>query len=598
MSNMDGGPGTGLGGSLGARVAELVARATVSTRSRLAPHTRAVALSVMGDFTDLMSDEAREALGPLLEQLASDPQVGPQAQALVRFLARRRGQWQMLAASTTTGAAMGGGLLNLVTNELNPAILRLIGANPNGVLTPTDAALATARNIPGPPTWKDEAAAGGINERRFNAMVELNRTLPALGELLEGVNRGLFTLERAVRTLQRAGFRNEDIPSLMELRHRELTPEQLADAWNRSVVTTAQGRELAARSGMRAEDFDRLTEIGGQPLGIQDLLTAQRRGIIDAERARRGWVQGPVRNEWFDVAQELQYSPMSTVDAADAVNQGILDEAAGRRIAEENGLRAADFDTLIKAAGLPPGVELATEALNRGLLTEGQFRTAFLESRLKNRYVELYMQLRYRVMPQETVLRLYRTGVFTRDQTVVRLGWAGYSPQDSAALVASVDAGASDSTVELTKTEVLSLYADRVVNEASARGMLTTLGLSEGEVELLLTLADARRERKYVDAVTTRVRAGYVAGRLDQTEASGLLDRLRVPVRQRDDLFTLWDLERDANTRGLTVAQVQAALKRGLIDAPGALSRLAWLGYSPEDANILVALVSAAPQQP
>lgn len=315
---------------------------------------------------------------------------------------------------------------------------------------------------------------------------------------------------------------------------------------------------------------------------------AQRRGIIDQARARRGWVQGPVRNEWFDVAQEMQYQPMTTVDAADAVNQGHMTLEQGRTVASWNGLMPEHFETLIQNAGLPPGVELATEAWNRGLITEDEFTTAFLESRLKNRYVPLYKDLRWRVIPQETVRRLFRLGVYTREQTLERLKWAGFSPEDREALVAAEELGDADANRDLTKTEIVALYTDQAIGRDDAQGMLIDLGYSETEVGWLLAIADLRRAKRYTDAVIARVRAGYVAYRLDPTDAASIMDQLHVPAAQREELINLWDLERLATTRGLTAAQIKAAVKKSLITQADGVERLMQQGYDQADAELLL----------
>lgn len=578
----------GVGGTIASRIAGHLQRALVMTRQQLGPHQAGVAQVILRDFTNHVSDELRGVLGSLWAEFAADPGMDPRLKALMGKLATERGQAWAWAAGSTTSIALGGGVTAWVTNYLQPVISSSIRASPNLPLSPADAAHAVARGVWSRDRAERDASGQGLNEDRFGRLVELNRVYPAIGELLELYGRHHIPEGVFRAWAQRQGMPADISAVLANLAKTHISLQDGAAMWNRSIVDTNQLRLLALRGGYDPGDADRYAELAGEPLPVQDLLTALRRGVIDEGRARRGWVQGPTRNEWFDVALRLQFAPMSTVDAADSVNQGHMSKEEGARIAHENGLRPEHFDTLIENAGLPPGVELATEALNRGLLTESQFRQAFLESRLKNRYVSLYEELRWRVIPQETVRRLYRKGVYTRDQAAERLKWNGFSPEDREALLLAEDTETDASTKELTKAEILSLLSDRAVDEATAREMLLALEYSPAEVEWLVTIAYLRRTRKYMDAVIARARAGYVAGRLGVSEVTSLMDSLRVPVDQREELISLWDLERVATTRGLTPAQVRAAMRKGLIDQADAVERLVRDGYSAVDAEVLL----------
>lgn len=585
---------SGIGGTIASRVAAHLAKAVTTAKVELGPHQASVVQRILADFTNHVSDEVRGAMGPLWMTIAESPDSAPWLRELARSLGQERGQAWAWIAGTATSAAMGGGLMSLLTNELQPTVGALIRANPNMPFAPADAALIESRGTwSGPDLWTD-AAQFGLNRDRFNALVAVQHAVLTPVDILTLIARGEISEKQAGEYLSRAGWDPHHAQVLLSLAPNHVSVQDAAQMFNRSIVDMEEVERLARKGGYSPEVAKWYAELAGQPLPIQDAMTALRRGIITTDQARRAWIQGPVRNEWFDAAEKLQYSPMSTVDAADAVNQGHMSLDEGRQIAEWNGLMGEHFDTLIEIAGLPPGVELATEALNRGLLTEEQFRTAFLESRLKNRYVDLYMKLRWRVMPPETVRRIYRDGGFTKEQAIERLQWAGYSPEDAAAQLAAEHSDASAADRELTKSEVLALYSDRGISEAEAKDWLSALGYSEESIGLQLILADLRRVRRYSDAVANRVRAAYVAGRTTYDEVVGILDSLRVPAEQREEMISLWDLERQATTKGLTVAQVQAATKRGLLSPAEASAELTAQGYSERDASILLALATPA----
>lgn len=580
------------GGGWAAKLARVVADASVYSRLRMGPHAKSVALSALGDFTDLMSDESKDAIGPLLEKISAEPDLSPEARALVDFMAYKRGQWQALAASSATGVAFAGGIVNLLTNELNPVILRLIAANPNNVISAADAAAAAARGIEGPPTWDVEANKNGIDDTRFARLVEMNQAMPAVTHILDMVNRGTIGENVARHYLRRHGFQEREQGNILATRRFVLSPADLGAMWNRGIVDTEEGARIAAQSGMSEQDFKRVIELGGEPLPPADLGEAMRRGFINKERYRRGIVQGPIRAEWFDVLDKLQYSRMSTVDAADAVNQGHMSLDEGKQIAEENGLVATDFATLIANAGLPPGIDFATEALNRGLISEDEFRTMFLESRIKNRYLPLMLKMRTRIIPQETVRLLYRNGVYPKADALRTLMQHGFSQQDAAALLSLEETRQDDTTKELTRSQIVDMYDQQILDAATARELLVGLGYAESNVDLMIALADVKRVQRVVNAAVTRIRSAFTTGKIDETEASGQLDRLGVSPDQRDELLMVWDIDRTTVTKTLTAAQIRQAKTKNLITVDEALARLTAQGYDPIDAQLYLQLTA------
>jgi len=596
MSNGDSGLAASLGGTVGSRVARIVADATAVTRQKMAPHQAAVAQKILADFTNHVSDELRGVLGPLWNQIADDPETPDVMKAVAGKLGNERGQAWAWLAGTTTSIGMGAGIGAYFTNLLAPTLGAAIAATPNIRLSPVDAAAANIRGLSwGPDLWED-AGTGGINRDRFRVLQALQSLTLGPAEVMELLNRKLISSDDAAGMFKRSGWLHDHADYFFKLRERIVTTPDVAAMWNRGILTEAEAVHMGALDGSTADNVKRFLELGGEPPPLQELLLAWRRGIITEAQVDRAIKQSPIRFEWIDVVKALQWQPLPASEAADAVNQGHMTREAAHRVAAESGIRPDDFDIIIENAGLPPGVELATEAWNRGLLTEAEFESAFLESRLKNRFVPLYKALRWRTVPQETVRRLYREKIITRDQALRRLADVGFSPEDREALLLSEETGSSDSTKELSKTEILGLYADRAIGADDATAFLSALGYADGEVQWLLTLAEIRRSRKYSDAVVARVRAGYVAHRLDSNDASSIMDSLRIPADQRDELISLWDLERLALTKGLTTAQIQTALRRGLIDQAGALARFTEQGYSDDDAAILVSLTAPAPR--
>lgn len=577
-----------LGAGVAGKLADVVVRSKTAATERLAPHYARVGAQILESFFDLTGGEVKATVAPVWAMVADHPDAPDWLRRTGAFVARGHGQWQTLLAGTATGAAMGGGLGALITNEMNPAILPLIADNPHGVLAPADAAAVTARHIEVPWSPSHEARYTGIDASRFDALVALQSTVMSYVEVLDLLNRGAFTDGSALNAMLRAGWDRDQAALVLRLRRQLLSVQDLAAMANRNIVTDEQGRELAALTGWTGQDFDRFNLLGGEPPDLQSVILAWRRGIITENDVNRAIIQGPIRKEWIPTVKALQWDPLPLTEAADAVNQGHLSMAAATAIAAQNGLQAKDFAVIVDNAGIPPGPQEALDWVNRGLITEGEFRTAFLESRIKNKYIDLYLKSRTAVIPAETVGVMLRRGVITTDRAVALWVEHGYTDQDAADLAANASAAKTASTRDLTQAQVVALYADREITTDEATAMLAALGYDDTEVSWVLDLADLNRFARLSAALISKVRSQYVTRHITAETALTTLDASGINPDQRDDLMTLWNLERDVITKDLTPAQIVAAAKGGNMDPATALDRLVGQGYAPDDARILL----------
>ena len=580
------------GGGLAAKFAKTVADATVYTRQKMGPHQNQLVQKALADFTNHVSDEIRGIMGPLWQELADQEETPTHLRPLFQSLATERGQAFAWLAGSIVGGSMSVGLGGILNNMLAPVVQKILSGDPNLQLTPNDAANLVARGLWNTETGYAEAGRSGVSRERFAALSQLAASRPAVGEVLELARRGDITDDKARGMLKTNGIDRNDADLLLRLQRTHLTPDQAAAMWNRDVLTTTQGRAIAALWGLSAEDFDRLTLLGGDPLPPQDLGTAYRRGIISRDRFEKGIIQGPLRKEWFDVLEELQISRMSTIDAADGVNQGYVPLAEARKIARENGLDPDDFETLVLMAGQPPGIEFAQEALNRGVITKAEFDTMFLESRIKNRYLDLLYAMRIRLIPQETARVAYRKGVYSREKLISTLQAHGFSPEDAATLAEMEDVGGDDTTRELTRAQIVDLYEEGIFAQETALELLRGMGYSEEHSLAMIELVDLKNVRKYINSAITRIRSSYLAGKIDVNDASAQLDAFGIQPSQRDTYLDIWTIDRDTVTKSLTASQIRQAAKMGLITDVEAIGRLVGQGYAPDDATLYLQLTA------
>lgn len=587
-------PGTVLGARLADRLAEAVTRATVDVRGRLASQSRDIAVKAFTEATNHVSDEVRAVAGDLFAGLARDPGVDPAIRPLLHHLGHTRGQAYGWIGGAAMGAAMGAGLMDLISNWLSEPVGALIAQNPRSTLSPEQVAALVARSIPVAIDTTHEAARKGVNRDRLNALAALHQGPPPLEMVLSQLNRHVITEAEARTTMADLAIRPDYHDQILRMRHMHLTPELAASAWARNLLTPQQVYETAAKSGIGQADADTLIGLAGEPPPLEAVIQAWRRNILTEADVDRAIIQGPIRNEWIPAMKALQTLPLPAEVAAAAVTQGHLSVDQGAAKAALSGITLEDFRIIVETAGLPPGLEWAAEAFNRGIITDEQYDEMFLASRIKNKYIPFMRQMRTRLISAETVRLMYRNGVYPLDAAVATLLGHGYTDVDARAMLALEDVRRTEGTRELTRAQILQLFDNDIIDESMARGMLTDLGFGEDEINWMLALTEVAKTQRFVTALVTRIRTGFIAGNVTEDEAAQLMDNAGVGAIAIGSAIQLWTLEREALAANLTVSQIQQALKRGLLSDGEAVDRYRRRGYTDRDAQILVALARPA----
>lgn len=582
-----------LGGKLGGRVADIVSRVMVDHAQRARPERVKLGMAMQDEFFRLTGNEVASTIGPFFRAVSDHPDAPDWLKRTGAFIANGKGQWATLAAGAATGSLMGSGLLNVFTNWMQPAIGELIREKPNLPLSPADAAAAEVRGLTwGPDLWTD-AGQAGVNEDRFRVLMQLQSQTLQLTEILELLNRGHIDTSEAIALFRRAGWTAAHYSSLLQLRRTLLTVQDAAAMWNRDILDDAAGRAIAAQNGYLPEDFDKFAALGGEPPDTTSLILAWQRGVINESDVDRALIQGPLRREWIPVIKNLRYGPLAPQELADAVNQGHMDMEVARGVATQSGVRPEDFDVIVANAGIPPGPQEALDWVRRGLITADDFRTAFLESRIKNKYIDLYLASLPILLTRTEITSLYSKGAMTQAQAAERLLLLGYSTDNASIILTGASHEKTTVQRDLTKSELLELYTDQAITADELTTALASEGYSADEAAEYIQLADLRRSRKFWNAAVSRIKAAYVTRRLDVNEASSALDSLNIAPDARDGYIALWDIERGVVTKELTTAEIVRAAKAGIFDVNTATTRIVGQGYSQEDAVVLLKLGKA-----
>lgn len=383
-----------------------------------------------------------------------------------------------------------------------------------------------------------------------------------------------------------------------------LSPAELADMVNRAIVSEGDASAYAKQSGVSPSDFARLVEAAGEAPAVGDLVEALRRDIIpehgsgpDAVSFEQGIKETRVRNKWTAMLRQLGVKQPSPGDALDALLQGQLPEDRARELYALFGGDPEHFTWLFDTRGQGPTPTEAAEMANRGVIPwEGQgpdvtsFEQAFLEGPDRNKWLPAWRAIATALPPARTTTALLRNGTIDDATAADWFRRTGLSPDAAQAYVEDAHHVKAQSARELAKGDILQLYRDQMISAEQATAWLRQWGLAPDQVALELAAQDQRRAIQAVDQVVSRLHTLYVNRKIGKDDVTQAFGQIGLPAPQQDQLLANWDVERGANVKVLSAAEVASAFFYQVIDQSEATAELVGQGYTPRDAWILLSV--------
>jgi hypothetical protein len=484
---------------------------------------------------------------------------------------------------------------NVVQPAILPAQHAVADALQTEIFDPQTAAQLESKGIIDNAYGRSEAAGGNLSGEHYDKLVDAAQDRPALAELIELLRRGEITQADYADALKHHGIPVEWIDRLGALSRSMLSPADLALANLRGFMDYGTARDYAAVLGIVEPDFQTLISNTGEPPGSEMLMEALRRGFIDEATFEHGIRQSRVRDEWIPTMRDLRLSPMSTADAVRAVVEDYISDDQGAAIAAQNGLIPEHWRPLVDSWGRPLSHEQMMTLYHRGEATLDEVRQAFRESDLKNKYIDQAIQLSRQLIPERTIVSMIDHGVVTNDEGVDLLLIHGYTREDADRLVALGVAQRTTSHKILSKSDVLTMYADALLNRAQATDHLSALGYQAADVSAMLDLADYKRKASTLKIVERGIQASLKAHHITQQQALTQLQDAGLDHAQAQVLVDEWLQERRVATRSLTEKQIVDAIGSKIFTADDGRVRLQALGFSAGDVDVIFKLNGIEP---
>lgn len=374
---------------------------------------------------------------------------------------------------------------------------------------------------------------------------------------------------------------NEKFPS------QPIGPSAAAEGFARGYAGRGWAQQEALFSGVRAEAFDVLADVASSTPGIGELLTMLQRRLIGPGEVALGLGQLGIRAEWIERIIGLAHAPMPGSVGVEAVLKGVLDEGTGAAIWALAGGRATDFGLAVEAAGNAIGVEAAGRLFSHGLISEGQLSQVIRYSHINPKFEPIAELLRFHWLSAFQVHNLVQNGTIDSPTAKRWLIEDGYSAEQAEALSHSSQKPSTKKAKTATESLIIDTFEAGFASRDTTVQHLVDIGYTPGAADILLDAYDARQALSAMKTASGKVHQAFLARRIDKQTASTDLDRIGVHPNVRDRIIADWEVEKETDFKVLSVAQVGAMLKQGILAPEQATQRWRDMGYSAGDADLL-----------
>jgi len=419
---------------------------------------------------------------------------------------------------------------------------------------------------------------------------------------------GLPWLGTVIHTKHPAEFERIGLDSKAWVRPTPLDSASTLEHMRRFPDSANQLRVNLERAGLSDERIEQLLSITYKPLGLAENLVALRREFISPEVFNDKLRALGLAQDDIELAEKLsmQLPPIGDLIRMvvrdtfepDVVEEGKLSEGFDTfpvEFAEQQGINPYWSEKYWQAHWELPSLNQGFEMLHRGKIDEAQLIALFKAADLAPGYWEPMQQIAFRPYSRVDVRRMHLFGVLDESQVLTSYLDLGYDQEKAQALTDfTIAYNESSKKVEkvkerdLTKSDIIGMYNDGLLETAPALAYLIDLGFSNGEATVLIEREDLQAEVKERKADIQNVIEQAKIKAITYEEAQDRLAGLDLTRTETNKALSALARASQTRTKTPSKSDLDSWLGLNLITSGDYAEELRTLGYADRYVSLYV----------
>jgi len=382
--------------------------------------------------------------------------------------------------------------------------------------------------------------------------------------LVQAYFRGTISDDLLYDSLHKWGYTDEFIDALLRTNESPLSPEYYLQHWLRFADSdSALGIQLR-RHGFNDNDVEKLKQLAFYIPPPQDLIHMAVREAFTPEIA-----------ETFG-----QYEQFPPAFAEWALKLGISDDWAKAYWASHWEL---------------PSLQMGFEMLHRRIINDSMLDMLMRAQDVMPFWREKLKLISYNPYTRVDVRRMFNVDVLSEQDVYDTYRDLGYDHEHALRLQEFTIKNRRQESKDISKTEILKGYNNKIFTHNETAYMLVALGYSQDETDYLLALEDAKfaeeEEKIAIELLQTKHKAGQIS--LDEFRIG--LGKLNLPANRIDLLVAKQGLVGTIKATLPTKEDIIRWYNMGKIDSSEAATFLDTMGYDQKYVDLYLAEIPKTP---
>jgi len=382
------------------------------------------------------------------------------------------------------------------------------------------------------------------------ALKEARPTLPPYSACLQAAFIAPEKIAEVREYLSRFGFDDKAIDLMFVANYKLYDEYTVRDLYWRKVLTSEQV-------------FERMRELGYTDTRIKEIT--------------QSWSVIPTVQDLLTMVGHEAFEP-------DSISKMGLDEEFPEEQSEwmeKMGLSTFWQRKYWIAHWEQPSIQMGYEMLQRGIIERADLEFLFRTVEIPRFWREKLLKIAYTPYTRVDARRMHKLGVLTDEELITSYKDIGYDQTHAEKMAEFTRKANKAAEKDLSKAEVMTGYADKVLTQAQASEFLVRLGYDSDEAGYILALADYKEKAALGKTLQSSIEARYKGSVVDKAEARRLLDEMNLPSAQTDALLLKWDAAFITDIKLPSKTDFDNFYLAGIINADVYTQELRKLGFAP-----------------
>ncbi|MBV6438291.1 MAG: hypothetical protein AELANPGJ_03592 [Anaerolineae bacterium] len=197
-------------------------------------------------------------------------------------------------------------------------------------------------------------------------------------------------------------------------------------------------------------------------------------------------------------------------------------------------------------------------------------------------------------MSRSDIINYFEKNYIDEKTARTKLAQLGYTTEHINFIIREANEEKTQESKSASLTTVKNAFRKRLITENEFKEYLRLLNYSENAIELEINVLNYQENVEQKELSITQLKSAYNTNRINDIEVLSALKELGYTETNAKIIFDTWKTQKAPKVLQLNAGTIKTALSKGILTTEQALSKLQSIGYTLNDAKIIIETVNVS----